>query len=81
MCINKKSPDKYLKQNAMYPTVYAKIFMKAVNILTTLLLFVGDKILQQIKKCTKTDARRVLETDNWSVMIAERHAFIKFYIL
>ena len=50
--------------------------MKPKNVLKAWSLFIDRKILQQIKECTETVVKCVLQFDNLTVMIDEFQAFI-----
>ena len=71
---------RYSKQNVMSevpgPTIYAKKFVKAKNILSIWSLFLDRIFLQQIKECTETEAKCVLQSDNLTVITDELQAFI-----
>lgn len=54
--------------------IYATKFTKSASVLSAKLLFVDNKMLQQLKKYTETETRRVLETDNCTVTVDELYA-------
>lgn len=63
------------------PTVYARKFMKSQSVLSAFLLFLDNKMMQQIKKCTEMEARHVLETNNWTVTLDKLMPLLEFYML
>lgn len=51
------------------PTIYDKKYLTSENVECL-------AITCRLKKCTETRARRVIETDNWTVMLDEFYPFI-----
>lgn len=78
--ISVKSSGRYASQNILRensgPTSYAKRNVNGESVLSAWLLFIDKTILEHIIKCTKTEAHRVLESDDWSFSREELFAYI-----
>lgn len=74
------NPGRFPKQNILRqdsgPTNHAKRNVKDDSVLSAWLLYIDSTILNNIKKCTEAEAKRVLKNDTWSLPIDELLAFI-----
>ncbi|XP_061512551.1 uncharacterized protein LOC133393104 [Anopheles gambiae] len=58
------------------PSAYAKRYVVAGAVSSSWRLIIDNGILNQIRKCTEIEARRVLQTKNWTLSFAELEAFL-----
>jgi hypothetical protein len=60
----------------MGPTQLAKRNISEDSVTSAWSLLIDKSTLLHIKKCTQTEAHRVLQDDNWSITLHELEAFI-----
>ena len=58
------------------PSAYAKRYVVAGAVSSSWRLIIDNGILNQIQKSTEIEARRLLQTKNWTLSFAELEAFL-----
>ena len=58
------------------PTAYAKRNIMFGNVKSAFELIIDNSMIEYIKICTKTEARKVLKKDDWSITEVQLRAFI-----
>lgn len=70
-----RSPTYIIFKDIGGPTGYSKKNIMLGNVNSAFQLITDADMMQYIKSCTETEARRVLKQD-WTISIAQLHAFI-----
>ncbi|KOX69488.1 hypothetical protein WN51_06572 [Melipona quadrifasciata] len=70
-----RTPIRMIFKDIGGPTAHAKRNIMVGCMLSAFDLIIDKHIMQHIKDCTETEARRVLKTD-WTITIAELRSFI-----
>ena len=66
----------YSKTKQAGPSPYAKRYIVGGATASSWRLLIDNYILKHIRKCTETEARRVLENNDWSLSLDELEAFL-----